>query len=153
MTSGPEPSNISGRARSLADRLDGDAWIEAARPHPALGAVADFREGAAALRELAEEVERGDRSKAHVETRLPSRLSKDVVTWLAANHKGGRDVRWGAYPHGMVLRWVERAEKAETRIAELEAALKHIAEWPDENMATARTLHYDMRGWARGALR
>lgn len=36
---------------------------------------------------------------------------------------------------------------------ELRKALKHIADWPDDNMATAMTLHYDMRGWAREALR
>ena len=34
----------------------------------------------------------------------------------------------------------------------LRSALKQIADRPDDEMAVARTLHYDMRGWARAAL-
>lgn len=41
---------------------------------------------------------------------------------------------------------------AEREIAELRAALHKIADRPDAEMEAARTLHYDMRGWARAAL-
>jgi hypothetical protein len=41
----------------------------------------------------------------------------------------------------------ERAEKERLR-----DALEQIAHFDDAHMETARTLHYDMRGWARAVL-
>jgi hypothetical protein len=49
-------------------------------------------------------------------------------------------------------RWKARAEAAEAEVARLRAALEQIANRDPAEMATARTLHYDMAGWARAAL-
>lgn len=51
-----------------------------------------------------------------------------------------------------IERYRKRAEKAEQEVERLRSALLRMADWPDENMETARTLHYDFRGWARAAL-
>ena len=44
------------------------------------------------------------------------------------------------------------AEKQQAENKRLRSALEQIASFPDEGMETARTLHYDMRGWAKRAL-
>lgn len=44
---------------------------------------------------------------------------------------------------------IQMAQKEQER---LRACLERIADWPDDNMATARTLHYDWRGEARKVL-
>ena len=41
---------------------------------------------------------------------------------------------------------------SQARERRLREACERIANWPDEDMSQARTLHYDMRGWARAAL-
>lgn len=49
--------------------------------------------------------------------------------------------------------WKTRAEAAQTQVATLQNALTQIATRSDAELAQARTLHYDMRGWAREGLR
>lgn len=44
-------------------------------------------------------------------------------------------------------------DKLIAEVRELRAALEQIANREDSEMVTARTLHYDMRGWARRALK
>jgi hypothetical protein len=39
-----------------------------------------------------------------------------------------------------------------TEVRRLRAVLKHIADRDEFEMQTARTLHYDMQGWARAGL-
>lgn len=59
---------------------------------------------------------------AHPFDKLPDEHNRHVQQWLESNEKTPADVRSSLYPLGMVGRWIERAEKAEQRVLELEGA-------------------------------
>src|SRR3990167_8253730 len=50
------------------------------------------------------------------ETELPERFKVLVRDWLQSNQLQPGDVRYGAFPLGMVERWCQRAEEAEARL-------------------------------------
>lgn len=47
---------------------------------------------------------------------LPEDLQKRVDQWLTSNQQYSWEVRYGKFPLGMVQRWIERAEKAESEL-------------------------------------
>ena len=51
---------------------------------------------------------------------LPPQLKTAIEEWLTANKKTPYEVRYGAFPLGMVQGWIERAKTAETKVAEAE---------------------------------
>lgn len=44
---------------------------------------------------------------------LPPQLKSAIEEWLTANKKTPYEVRYGAFPLGMVQGWIERAKRAE----------------------------------------
>lgn len=58
---------------------------------------------------------------------LPESHNVHVQHWLRSNEKQSDQVRWSLYPIGMVGRWVERAEAAESALALAKTALDKIA--------------------------
>lgn len=53
---------------------------------------------------------------------LPPQLQEKVDAWLTANRSDGADVYHGVFPLGMVSTWIERAERAEKKVAATRAA-------------------------------
>jgi hypothetical protein len=73
-------------------------------------------------------------------------LDADAPTLTAAVHNVERGQA------DMIAAWHKRETELTQCADALRAALEQIANRDDAEMAAARTLHYDMRGWARAAL-
>jgi predicted nucleic acid-binding Zn-ribbon protein len=79
-----------------------------------------------------------DAARAEVErlkAPLPTELLTAVEAWLSTNRLSPERVRHGLFPLGMVKRWVERAETAESRLAAIRERGKSIK--PDDEAPSA----------------
>jgi hypothetical protein len=89
-------------------------------------AVSRLMDDFAAARCAQVEAELAQANTPHPFDAMPDSQLDHVHAWLKSNQKKPSDVRWSLYPIGMVGRWIERAEAAESEVTKLKEANRWI---------------------------